>query len=69
MKSSVETRVETRVEIVEQIKKNPNITNKELASALDLTIKAIEWQMKKLKDEKILKRVGSTKSGYWEIIK
>ncbi|MEA2050098.1 MAG: ATP-binding protein [Campylobacterota bacterium] len=62
------TRVKTRVKILELINENPNITNQELADTLELTIKGIQWQIKNLKDENILKRVGSARSGYWEII-
>lgn len=63
-----ETRVKTRVKIIELISKNPNITNQELADELELTVKGIEWQMKKLKEDGELKRVGPAKGGYWKIL-
>ncbi len=59
---------ETRVKILELISKNPNITNQELADELELTVKGIEWQIKKLKEDGELKRVGPAKGGYWEIL-
>ena len=67
-KTRVKTRVKTREKIVELMKKDKYITLQQLAEILGLSIKGIEWQMKKLKDEKIIKRVGSPKGGYWEII-
>ena len=67
-KTRVKTRVKTREKILELIKEYKHITNQELANTLGLSIKGIEWQMKKLKDEKIIKGVGSAKGGHWEIV-
>ena len=67
IQTRVKTRAKTRVKIIEKIKLNPNITNQALASELELTLKGIEWQMKKLKEEKIIERIGSARSGYWEV--
>ena len=52
------TRVKTRVKIIEKLKTMPSITNQELASELGLTLKGIEWQIKKLKEEKLIKHCG-----------
>ena len=62
------TRVKTREKIIELVKEDKNITIQQLAQILGLSIKGIKWQMKKLKDEKIIKGVGSAKGGYWEIV-
>lgn len=62
------TRVKTRVKILELIEKNPAITNQEIADTLEMTVKGVEWQIKKLKDENIIQRIGSTRSGSWKII-
>ena len=64
----VKTRVKTRGKIVELIKQNPSITIPEIAEELDLTIKGIEWNIAKLKNEKTIKRIGSTKGGHWELL-
>ena len=48
---------------------NPNITNQELADTLQLTVKGIEWQIKKLKEDSKLERIGGAKGGHWEILK
>jgi len=42
---------------------------KELATKTRLTVKGIEWNIRKLKAENIIQRVGSRKGGHWEIIK
>jgi len=39
-----------------------------LAERIGLTRRGIEWNLKKLKDDKIIQRVGPDKGGYWEII-
>ena len=41
----------------------------ELADELELTVKGIEWQIKKLKEDGKLERIGGAKGGYWEILK
>jgi len=52
---------------LELIRVNPNITNQELADELELTVKGIEWQIKKLKEDGKLKRIGGAKGGHWEV--
>jgi len=51
------------------IKENPDVTTEELAGIIGITSKGVEWQTKKLKDDGIIKRVGSAKGRHWEIIK
>lgn len=60
------TREKTREKILELISSNPQITQNELADNLGITAKGVEWQLKKLKDEGVLKRVGGAKGGHWE---
>ena len=64
-----ETREETREEILNQIRINPKITQRELSSIVGITQKGIEWQIKQLRESGVLKRVGPTKGGHWEIKK
>ena len=49
------------------ILKNSKITMKELSEKIGLSEKGIEWQLRKLKKEKIIKRIGSKKAGHWEV--
>ncbi len=69
VKTGVKTRVKTRGEIINLINENSKVTIRELAERTSLTVKGIEWNIKKLKQEGKLKRVGSAKGGYWKVIK
>lgn len=61
--------VEKTVEkILVLIKANPHITQKQLIHETGLTRRGVEWNLKKLKKEGRLKRVGPAKGGYWEVI-
>lgn len=54
---------------LEGISKNPNVTQAELASILKYQRSSVSESMSKLQALGILKRVGSKKTGYWEIVK
>jgi ATP-dependent DNA helicase RecG len=60
--------IERFKEAVEMIKENSTITLKELAEETGLSIKGVEWNVKKLKTENMLKQIGPAKGGYWEVI-
>lgn len=68
-KTMEKTREKTREKIIRLIEENSYITVEELAKKTGLTIKGIEWNIKKLKDENILKRIGPDKGGYWKVIR
>ena len=34
-----------------------------------MLIQGVEWQLKQLRDDGLLRHVGATKNGHWEIIK
>ena len=55
--------------ILEAIDKDKNISQTELAQKLSLTRETINRNMKKLKDQGIIKRVGADKNGHWEVLK
>lgn len=66
---TVEKAVEMAVEkIIALIKTDPQITQKELMDKTGLTRRGIEWNLKKLKDEKKIRRVGPDKGGHWEVV-
>ena len=50
------------------IKKQPCVTQKELASQLGWTISSVKYYMTKLKGQHILKRQGNNQNGQWEIL-
>lgn len=51
------------------IKENPKITTDELSKQTGLSMKGIEWNIKKLKKEKILERIGPDKGGHWLVLR
>lgn len=61
------TRETTQEKIINLIKKNPSITQVEMAKALDLTRDGISYNIKALKEKGIIERVGATKNGIWKI--
>lgn len=67
VKYSVKSSVNTEDKILELIKQNPKVTISQIAQILGLTSRAIEKQFVKLKDEKKIIRIGSSRKGHWEI--
>lgn len=57
----------TRERVILLIKENPRITREELADSLGLSVRGIEWNLRKLKEEGILRREGPRKGGRWVI--
>ncbi len=57
-----------RKSILKQIQNNPYVTIQELSKLVGISTTAIENNIKYLKQKEILKRVGQTKDGNWEII-
>ena len=66
---SKETREKTREKIVKAIGQNPSITANELSEMLGITVKGVEWQLKQLKSQGVIRRVGADRGGYWEIVR
>jgi ATP-dependent DNA helicase RecG len=56
----------TREKLLRLVRESPQISTQELAQALGITPKGVEWQVRKLKEEGLLKRVGPDKGGHWE---
>ncbi|KLE08932.1 hypothetical protein AF79_07345, partial [Aliarcobacter butzleri L354] len=53
--------------IIEIISENKDITIVELANKLDVADKTIKRDIVKLKEQNRIIRVGSLKSGHWEV--
>ncbi|MEN6383928.1 MAG: ATP-binding protein [Phycisphaerales bacterium] len=73
-KSTVEKTMEKTVEktmekILNLIEEKPNITQNELMTKTGLSRPGVEWNIRKLKDKGMIRRIGSDRSGYWEINK
>ncbi len=53
--------------IVEIIKNNPYLKASEIASMLKVTRQTVNNQMKSLKEKGVIVRIGSDKTGHWEV--
>jgi len=54
--------------ILELLRDNPQITNLEIAEILGITERAVQKNIKVLKDSGKLERIGSNRAGYWKIL-
>ena len=59
------TQETTQEKLIALIKENPSITQGELAVKLGVTRDGVSYNIKKLKEQGKLERVGSTKNGTW----
>ena len=59
---------ETRAVILQAMLDNPRISAKKLAGILDISTTAVEKNIRYLKSQGYLKRVGPAKGGYWEVL-
>lgn len=59
----------TSERVMSEIKRNPYITQKQLAEMIGISYAGIRYTMKKLQNEGVLIREGSTKKGKWLIRK
>lgn len=55
--------------VLEEIKKQNNITQKELAKNTNISLRTIKRVISDLKQNGQIKRIGSNKKGYWQILK
>ena len=68
-KSNEKGKEKSKEKIISIIRDNPKVTQFELSNILNVSEKAIEKHIKKLRENGIIRRVGPDKGGYWEIIK
>ena len=57
-----------RTIILKEIRNNPNVTAIQLSNILCISETAVENNLKYLKDNGYIKRNGSNKTGYWEVL-
>lgn len=55
--------------ILIRLSEDGSVTAKQLAASLEITPRQVERILKKLKEKELIRRVGSDKSGYWEVVK
>ena len=61
--------IATQEKILAAIQAKPEITQKELAQSIGITLDGIKYHIKNMTKSGIIKHEGSTKSGKWIIIK
>ena len=59
----------TEDKILGLIRDNPNITIAQLMLKTNLSEPGVKKNLKQLKGKGLIKRIGSNKTGYWEIVK
>ena len=60
---------EIQDKIIALIKKNPSITQKEIAKTLEISREKVKYHIAVLKENNLIIREGSTKKGIWKILK
>ncbi len=59
----------SQTKVLAEIRNNPNVTKRQLVTLCDLKKTSIDNYLTKLKNLGYIKRVGSNKTGYWEVLK
>ena len=67
-KSNEKGKEKSREKILGVIAGNPNITTREIADIVELSIAGVEKVIRMLKKQKQLRRVGPDKGGHWEVV-
>jgi ATP-dependent DNA helicase RecG len=59
----------TQEQILRLLRIQPSITRKELAEKIGLSTDGIKYHLAKLKSAGVIRHMGPTKSGRWEVLK
>jgi ATP-dependent DNA helicase RecG len=62
-------KTQTRNQILALLSKNPKMTHEDLARTLSKNPNTVNGHIAKLKTGGQLKRIGSDRNGYWEVMK
>ena len=60
--------VQSQQEILRLIEANPKISKKAMAKNIGISTTAIDKHIQSLRKNNIIRRVGSDRSGYWELL-
>ena len=58
----------TRDNILMVLKDNPSLSKDGVARIIGKSSKTVEWHIKRLVDEGVVRHVGANKNGHWEIL-
>jgi predicted HTH transcriptional regulator len=53
--------------ILNAVLTNPKITQRELATGTGVSMRTVARELKRLRDKGVIQRIGSDRSGYWEV--
>lgn len=53
--------------LLEFIRQNPDMTNVMIAECMDWSVSKVKYYIQKLKQTKRMKRIGTSRKGYWEV--
>ena len=67
MKTVVKTESKSE-KVVEYLKMYPFATRQDIARETELSVRGVEWNLRKLSQAGIIRRVGPDKDGHWEVI-
>ena len=59
---------ELESKIIAEIMKNPKVSRNDLAKKIGISADTVKEYLEKLKSKKVIRRVGKTSAGYWEIL-
>lgn len=70
MPSSIDHGIDHNVDkILSVISIDPKATQKQISDTLGMSVRTVSRELKRLQEEGTIKRVGSERSGHWEMIK
>lgn len=55
-------------EILQVIQNNPELSQKEIAMELGWTVDRVKYYLNKMKKQEVIRRIGSSHKGYWELL-
>ena len=64
----LKTSQKTSQKIIDLVKEDPYISTSKMADIIGIDRRNIARNIKKLQEQSIIRRVGSDKGGFWEII-
>ena len=67
-KQRQKTTQKTTQKIISEIRKNSTVTRLQLAERCGISPDGIKWQLRKLQQQGVIRRVGSDRGGHWEIV-
>ncbi len=57
------------VRILDVVRDNPHITQREIATNLNLSLRGVEDMIKRAREKGLIRRVGGKRFGHWEVVK